>query len=761
MLRLPCFLLLLLSSLALTAQPTISFQIRNEVRTGTTYEFDVYAHGDTNYTFHNRGQLYINYSELAFGDSIVIRKKIKRPKHLFLLSELSFVGPKYVTLNYVDNSSSRVGITWESNFSGIPPLPGAHTEVPPKWVSLYHIEIEMQDTTAEPGISFQNALMFGQQFYLFAVNDERAYSYKPAYPDFYKRAKGRVFWDGNKDSVFNQPDIPLADWIVQATMLATPERFYTVTDSQGLYTLQLDSGNFSIEIFPPRGRTNFQVYPNAINQRFTGNVLDQNGLNFAVSLDSCPLSEVRVFADDHQFCDTNTLYIQYANRSITQLNAAQIELTLPPQLSLLSSSHPFTPLPTSRFQFDLPALGPMESGVITIQDSSRCLQSLKDQAMCIEVKMTPENYCTPKDSAWTGSHLIARSYCNAANTGVFFVIENEGTADMLMPATYYVIADDNLIYFDQLQLMQGDSLRFKATTRGQSMRLVVKQEAAHPTHTWFSIYHESCGTPASKGFVSAFSNADPDHLTRDVMCLDFVAKRDTSATFAVPRGLDTPHYIGDSTELKMGVRFFNPLPNTAEGWISIDSLSPHLDPLSFRPGPRTKPGTLSVSGKGQMILDHYGFELPQDEEVAYFFRISPKSGLAAGTEIFQSAGNCVDSFPPIGTNTLLRTLGQGLKVDLTPNRIQLNPNNDAIESGLDSGWKIFPNPAQESVWITSENQAFNAISCYDLAGRIMLEQKLKRPQSAYQLSLPQLPAGIYILKIQTSNGSLVSRIIIQ
>lgn len=757
MLRIPSFLLLLLSGLFLAAQPSISFQIRNEVRNGVSYEFDIYARGDTSYSFHNRGQIYLNYSTLAFGDSIVENRKIKRPKHLFLLNELSFIGPKYVTVNYVDNTSSRISITWESNFSGIPPLPGAHTELPPKWTPLYHLEMEMQDTTAEPSITFQNNLMTGQHFYLFDANDERPFRFIPIYPDFFKRARGRVYYDQNSDSVFNHQDIGLAEWIVRAS----PGPYYALTDSQGRYDLRMDTGQYQIDIFPPRGRADFITYPTSISQTFIRRSAHQNGLDFAVQLDSCPLAEARIFAGEHSFCDTNTLYIQYANRGILTLDSAQIDLRLPEQLSLLSSSHAYSQIEPDLFRFDLGSLAPLKGGLISLRDSSTCDQSLSDLALCIEAEMKPENICTARDTAWKGAFLTSRTFCDSSNSNVYFVIKNEGSTDMMVPSAYYITADDSLIYANHIQLQQGDSLRMLVEGRGQSIQLVVRQVQNHPTHNWFSLHAEGCGSPFSTGFVSAYPASDPDYLTQHTICLDLAPKRDTSATFATPRGLAYRMFIGDSTELSVGHRFFNPLPNAAEGWINIDSLSPDLDPLSFRPGPITRVGSLAVYGKGQMILDHYGFGLDQEEELSLFFRISPKAGTPFNTEITNTAGTCIDTFPPIMSDTLLRTIGLGMKTAISPNRVTLNPPNVGIEDEKLKGWKIFPNPAQDFVWIQAERYSFEAVSFLDMAGRLILKKDFEQALTSYQLSLPELPTGVYLLKIQTSKGSLVSRISIQ
>jgi hypothetical protein len=99
-----------------------------------------------------------------------------------------------------------------------------------------------------------------------------------------------------------------------------------------------------------------------------------------------------------------------------------------------------------------------------------------------------------------------------------------------------------------------------------------------------------------------------------------------------------------------------------------------------------------------------------------------------------------------------------MKTAISPDRITLNPPNVGIDDERFVGWKIFPNPAQGFVWIQAERQSFQAISFLDMAGRLIVKKDFISPQMRYRLSLPELPAGVYLLKIQTSEGSLVSRI---
>ncbi len=167
---------LVCSSSILLSQINVAFQIRNEQVVGGNYEFDVYMVADAAGTFHSRGQLYINFNPLAFGNSPVTNGNVTST-HLALLNEvIPLLGnaPKYTTVNTVDNGS-RIVITWQSLFLGATPSSLAHTEVPITPTPLYHFSVVMANPAINPNLFFSLGLMAGQQYYLSASGSELPY----------------------------------------------------------------------------------------------------------------------------------------------------------------------------------------------------------------------------------------------------------------------------------------------------------------------------------------------------------------------------------------------------------------------------------------------------------------------------------------------------------------------------------------------------------------------------------------------------------
>ena len=80
-------------------------------------------------------------------------------------------------------------------------------------------------------------------------------------------------------------------------------------------------------------------------------------------------------------------------------------------------------------------------------------------------------------------------------------------------------------------------------------------------------------------------------------------------------------------------------------------------------------------------------------------------------------------------------------------------------------WEIFPNPTKDILHIQS-NQFFKdstyRIRLMTILGEIILERNLEIvPGRTMDLSLLDIPAGTYIMTIDSENGSIVEKIIIQ
>lgn len=93
---------------------------------------------------------------------------------------------------------------------------------------------------------------------------------------------------------------------------------------------------------------------------------------------------------------------------------------------------------------------------------------------------------------------------------------------------------------------------------------------------------------------------------------------------------------------------------------------------------------------------------------------------------------------------------------------ELNPTdvNGALSTNevLASEFSIYPNPAKDNITITSQDYDVTGVEVYNLVGGKVLEQSELNNDN---LDVSGLSKGVYILKINTKNGSLNQRIVIQ
>jgi len=82
-----------------------------------------------------------------------------------------------------------------------------------------------------------------------------------------------------------------------------------------------------------------------------------------------------------------------------------------------------------------------------------------------------------------------------------------------------------------------------------------------------------------------------------------------------------------------------------------------------------------------------------------------------------------------------------------------------VKNTIENTVSVFPNPVTDYIWIhLSDNEMLYAtLEVYDIYGKCILTQKLIYVEQ--QIFLPALPKGIYLLKINTKQGTICKKII--
>ncbi len=119
----------------------------------------------------------------------------------------------------------------------------------------------------------------------------------------------------------------------------------------------------------------------------------------------------------------------------------------------------------------------------------------------------------------------------------------------------------------------------------------------------------------------------------------------------------TPTHIGLDSTLKYQIRFQNTGNDLAYNIVIRDTLSPHLEPLSFQPGASSHPCRWEVGDNGTLKFIFEDILLPDsasNEPGSHGFvqfKIRQRPSLARNTPIENRAGIYFDFNPPILTNT--------------------------------------------------------------------------------------------------------------
>ncbi len=87
---------------------------------------------------------------------------------------------------------------------------------------------------------------------------------------------------------------------------------------------------------------------------------------------------------------------------------------------------------------------------------------------------------------------------------------------------------------------------------------------------------------------------------------------------------------------------------------------------------------------------------------------------------------------------------------------------DNISKPLLNGLTAFPNPSKDKVFFhfTKEQAGIAQITCLDMQGKQLVQEKINFSQGLLEVAIPYLAAGFYMFEIQTENNSYKQRILI-
>ena len=78
---------------------------------------------------------------------------------------------------------------------------------------------------------------------------------------------------------------------------------------------------------------------------------------------------------------------------------------------------------------------------------------------------------------------------------------------------------------------------------------------------------------------------------------------------------------------------------------------------------------------------------------------------------------------------------------------------------VNDNYKIYPNPAHDSITINSENGPVLGVRIFDVSGREVFNQKANAANVSFDIS--DLPSGVYLINVTTNKGENIDKLVIE
>lgn len=562
---------------------------------------------------------------------------------------------------------------------------------------------------------------------------------------FSKFIKGRVVLDENQNCASDESELGLQNWVVQVK--GQNETYYSETDDEGQYELNLPVGNYEVSPLPPSA-----YWTTSCQDAYEVNITEEDSI-LQVSIPvspviDCPLIEVNVATNRLRRCFPSTYIINYCNKGTTAGEDIYIDLTLDEYLTIDSTHLPYTPLENHVYRFPIGTIEIGECGQFNVHTTLACDFSIPlGQVHCVEAHAFPDSLCLPPNQNWDGSSIDLSASCRSDT--VFFKIGNFGEGHMSAPLKYIVIEDQIILHKKSFQLEQGSYLI--DTIVGFSDRrytMMAQQSEGSPGSAYPNVTMVNC--VASSLGVSIDLPADPGSPFRNIHCQENIDSYDPNDKRGWPMGFGNEQIIFPNTEIEYMIRFQNTGTDTAYKVVISDPLPATLDITSLSLGASSHPYIWSIEDNNSLVFTFDNILLPDsttnlDASQGFLsFTLQQQADLALGTTITNTAAIYFDFNDPIYTNTSLHKVGTLFSQALVATQ-DLNTRN--------LGVKIFPNPFSKTTSFLIEKVKPQAVRLhlYDLSGRLISTEDYET--TSFQFDRAALADGLYTYQLILADGS--------
>ncbi len=566
--------------------------------------------------------------------------------------------------------------------------------------------------------------------------------------------EGNIFMDSDGNCLQDSIEQDLNNWIIKVENAQDIRYAYTYN---GKYITPVDTGIYTVTAIPPNS-----LWEDVC---FESNTAELNAENIRARVDLgastntfCPLLEVDVTAPFVRRCFDSNYYVRYCNSGTILAENAYIEVQLDPYFTYQSSTIEGIHLGENLYSFDLGNVDIGECGNFRIDVYVDCDSTEIGQTHCVEAHIYPDSICTSALPLWDGASIEVDAQC--LGDSIEFKIENVGTGDMSDSLEYMVIEEDLTYERTNFKLNSGDSRIFYKTANGLFHRLEAEQSPGHPGNSMPSVFVEGCGTSddgeISVGFVNYFL-LDEGNAFVSIDCQENIGSYDPNDKQAFPVGYGAPHFITDSTDLEYLIRFQNTGTDTAFNIVIRDTISPHLNIETLRPGVASHDYRYDIDSSNIAVFHFENIMLPDSNinEAASHgfikFNIEQKQNNPIGTHIMNDAAIYFDFNEPIITNEVFHTIGEDfmgiITSVITPPEVE--------EAGILVN--VFPNPFDEYTRFEIKGEALKELnlSVYDMMGREVLQQQSTHQQHLI-MKRNNLTPGVYVFRLMDEKQQLAT-----
>ena len=571
--------------------------------------------------------------------------------------------------------------------------------------------------------------------------------------------EGNIFIDTNDDCFQDSTEQDLNGWIVKIEN--AQDTRYAYTYDNGKYVTPTDTGTYIVTPIPPNSLWEDMCLESDVAVLTPFNTRDTVDIGATTST-FCPLLEIDVTAPFVRRCFDSNYYVRYCNSGTAIAENAYVEVQLDPFFTYNDATIEGIDLGENLYSFDLENIDIGECGSFRIDVYVDCDSTEIGQAHCVEAHIYPDTFCTSDLPLWDGASIEVDAQC--LGDSIEFKIENVGTGDMSDSLEYMVIEEDLTYERANFQLNSGESKVFYKAANGLFHRLEAEQSPGHPGNSMPSVFVEGCGEndngEISVGFVNYYLLDEGDAFV-SIDCQENIGSYDPNDKQAFPVGYGAPHFITDSTDLEYLIRFQNTGTDTAFTVVIRDTISPHLNIETLRPGVASHDYRYDIEESNIAVFHFENIMLPDSNvnEAASHgfikFDINQKQNNPIGTHIMNDAAIYFDFNEPIITNTVFHTVGEdfmGLVTSIiTPPEVS--------EVGISVN--VFPNPFDEYTRFEVKGEITQELhlSLYDMMGREVLQQKATHQQHI-TIKRNNLTPGVYVFRLmdekqQLATGKLV------